>query len=699
VRLTRLRLQNFRSYEELDLDLGAVTCAAIIGHNGAGKSTIPVAIEWALFGGGADEMVRMGTDRAAVTLDFELGGETWTINRGRDRGKKSWLVIEHGGMAMDLHTIAEAQAWVQRVIGFDQDAFRATVYAAQGQAGAFAVMKPTERKALLAGLLGLTDYEDWRETAAASARELHGQAGIKLGVIERLGAEVERHEPALRVDRGEVERGLELDRAALEALEGEMEAARAREYAVAQVRLRQQLIAQMDEVKAQGKDAKALEARREAALAAAESLAGSPHAVEALEAAYADYQARQADRQRDAAAAKAQIEAAEREADRLWRELNELSDAETATRRTLTAATRELEALDAPAAVCPSCGQTVDGEHRAQARARVEATLQAAQADLDEHGRRRNAIELQRMEAQHTTNDAGLLDTIAQAKADPFEDREALADARREAAALMQAQANLSALPEPADVDALRARWESLRDEAAALPAEVPAGDPPGMVQQRMATVTESIDTLTRRLEEQDRARQEVARIETEIAAEQREADALAERAQAYEVCARAFSRDGIPAMILDGAVGGIEAATNEVLATLGGTMTVQLVTQRAKKSGKGMTETLEILVDDAGFQRPLATFSGGEAYRVHVALRLGLGAVLAAGSGVDCDVLLIDEPTDLDSEGVQTLAELLPRTGRQVLLVTHEDELVDGLPQRILVDREAGAASVVEVG
>jgi hypothetical protein len=57
----------------------------------------------------------------------------------------------------------------------------------------------------------------------------------------------------------------------------------------------------------------------------------------------------------------------------------------------------------------------------------------------------------------------------------------------------------------------------------------------------------------------------------------------------------------------------------------------------------------------------------------VHIALRMGLAAMLAAGSVIPADVLLIDESTNLDKGGVGYLAELLTHTGRQTLLVTNQ--------------------------
>jgi hypothetical protein len=52
------------------------------------------------------------------------------------------------------------------------------------------------------------------------------------------------------------------------------------------------------------------------------------------------------------------------------------------------------------------------------------------------------------------------------------------------------------------------------------------------------------------------------------------------------------------------------------------------------------------------------------------------------------CDVLLVDESTNLDRAGVGYLAERLAPTGKQTLLVIHRDELVAAMPQPIVVER-----------
>nr|MDA8343450.1 AAA family ATPase [Actinomycetota bacterium] len=89
----RLVLQAFGSYAgTLEVDfarMGRHGVFAITGPTGAGKSTIFDAIVYALYGDlpgfRADGNVRSQyadpSTRTRVTLEFEVGGETWTIER------------------------------------------------------------------------------------------------------------------------------------------------------------------------------------------------------------------------------------------------------------------------------------------------------------------------------------------------------------------------------------------------------------------------------------------------------------------------------------------------------------------------------------------------------------------------------------------------------------------------------------------
>jgi exonuclease SbcC len=75
MKLKRLKIKNIRSYEEQEITFPDGSCL-LAGDIGAGKTTILLAIEYALFGlqpgqKGAS-LLRNGCDSGEVELDFEI---------------------------------------------------------------------------------------------------------------------------------------------------------------------------------------------------------------------------------------------------------------------------------------------------------------------------------------------------------------------------------------------------------------------------------------------------------------------------------------------------------------------------------------------------------------------------------------------------------------------------------------------------
>ena len=72
--IRRLRLENWRAYNTLDLELGPGT-TFVVAPNGIGKTSLVEAAAWALFGDNAptaDRPVRAGATSATVTVELEL---------------------------------------------------------------------------------------------------------------------------------------------------------------------------------------------------------------------------------------------------------------------------------------------------------------------------------------------------------------------------------------------------------------------------------------------------------------------------------------------------------------------------------------------------------------------------------------------------------------------------------------------------
>jgi exonuclease SbcC len=181
---------------------------------------------------------------------------------------------------------------------------------------------------------------------------------------------------------------------------------------------------------------------------------------------------------------------------------------------------------------------------------------------------------------------------------------------------------------------------------------------------------------------------------------EQREQ--LARQVSRYKQLERAFSKDGVPALLIEQALPQIEARANEVLDRLSdGAMTVRFVTQAEYKDQRreDLRETLDIQISDSAGVRDYEMYSGGEAFRVNFAIRLALAEVLARRAGARLQTLVIDEGFgSQDALGRQRLVEainLIRPDFAMILVITHIDELKDIFPVRIEVSKTPTGSQV----
>ena len=142
----KLKLHNFRTLADTELDLSAISLASVVAKNGSGKSSLlTLAPFFALFGkypgGSIDDLVRTGTQDMAVTFDFEHNGEIYQIIRTRKLGKKSTCEFQGktatGWESLTGTTIKETDAKIQQLLNIDADTFLASSLILQGDVSNF----------------------------------------------------------------------------------------------------------------------------------------------------------------------------------------------------------------------------------------------------------------------------------------------------------------------------------------------------------------------------------------------------------------------------------------------------------------------------------------------------------------------------------------------------------------------------------
>ena len=204
-------------------------------------------------------------------------------------------------------------------------------------------------------------------------------------------------------------------------------------------------------------------------------------------------------------------------------------------------------------------------------------------------------------------------------------------------------------------------------------------------------------------IERQGYLRNQVERKETlgqELIAESARLTAVQDEQSIYQELSTAFGRQGVQAMLIETVVPRLENETNDLLGRLtDNQMNIRLETQRERASGQGEPrETLEILVDDRGQSRSYEMLSGGEAFRVNLALRIALSKVLAQRIGAPLPTLFIDEGFGTqDTVGRERILDVINTIGddfEKVLVITHFDDLKDGFTVRINVQKDESGST-----
>ncbi len=715
---TRVELKNFTSFQEEHLELDGLRLAALVGANGAGKSSLIDALLFALFGeatkGGSkalDNYVRRGEMEASVAVEFVLHGQAYRVERTRSRAKQKTalrLLKRKGETWQDVggKSVIEAQAAIEKLLRMDYRTFTASSLILQGKADSLtADMTDTERKDVLTRILGLDLWDRLLEAAKERARDarakatavgsriltLEAEAGKRAGIEADMAArEAELSSAATLVTNLETEvadlRARTQQKAVLEqqirAIESEIarqqreeqEAAQEAARAEAGLTQQQQILARREEIltaaeaaEAIAEDVRDMDARAERVMAIGRQIEGVGADLARAE--------RELESQR--ARLTAVIEGAQKQAGLLRDVPCSGTDLQDACRLLAGARQAVVEAEGARTRL-----QALESDARPaglrQKRDRLVAEREGIGYDREAHQAARAALD----EAQGVARLKPQLEAATE-RVKELTDRAKIA--RDKAARAGQ------------EVAQLRTRYQEAQQSLQALAATSSAlslkTSQLASLRANEAHVRETLGRLKQALEAAEGGAAEAERLRTEMQAAQ-------DQAQIWELLTEACSkRGGVPALIVENAVPEIERLANGLLTRVaGGRLQVRLETQAETKAGT-MSEVLRITVLDGGQERPYQTYSGAERFMVDLSLRVALSKFLAHRAGAEIQLLVLDEGLGaLDSVNRHEVVEAIQEAARdfgRVLCITHITELQDAFPQRIEVTKGSDGSKV----
>jgi exonuclease SbcC len=692
----RLELTNFLAYRNpAPLDFTGIHVAVLTGENGAGKSSLLDAMTWALWSRARaktdNELVHQGQTEMRVEFTFALGEQAYRVIRARrvGRGAGSVLDFQMQNEAGKWASIAEAtipktQEKIIRTLRLEHDTFVNSAYIMQGKADEFTGKRPTERKQVLADILGLQEWERYEERAKEKIKGIEKDIAGLEALLNEIEGELARRDEYERELAEAKDKVIEVGARLREAEAGWAQIDAARQAMIA---LERQLDALTKRIRAAEEELAALDADLREAQSRADAVSISQQR-EAVQQRLAKLEELESERER--------VTETRRASGELGAQLRGQNEAARVEADGLKKRVETLQAATEPR--CPTCGQPLSEAERAELVAELNAEVEA----------RREAYRQNQAQLKTLTDEQAALDKSLKQIGDDLREKPTLIQQLAELqTALVQAG---EAKERIAGLGERRTRWQQAieKDQAERAQLDVQAEQYNAILRDSTAKQAaldrlRQEDTLTKA--HMGAAQQKLAALDD--LAKQRETkraerNRLADDKGIYEELREAFGKRGVPAMMIEAAVPEIEAAANALLTRMtGGRMHVRFMTQKETQAGE-TRETLDIQISDELGTRAYEMYSGGEAFRVNFAIRIALSQLLARRAGTQVQTLIVDEGFGvLDAAGRERLVEAINAAQsdfQRILVVTHIDELKDAFPARIEITKGPDGSEITVI-
>jgi exonuclease SbcC len=580
------------------------------------------------------------------------------------------------------------------MLHMDYDTFINSAFLLQGRADEFTKKEPYKRKEILADILGLSIYDKLEERAKLSAKQRQRDKEDLESSIQKINEEL--------VHKAEHETQLRQVIEAIAEVEQEQKACEDKVNALRK---------QKNEVDLRKEQLEELEGRIKQAEEAINSFENQVRShgqrvgeYEKVLAGYNEDMVKVHIRLDELIKREEELGEKREEAQQASSRIHYLTSTNAHLKDEMKDLKGKLDMLSQEEATCPLCGTELGAEGRGSIMAKYDyegrQKKEVFRVNEDEAGRLEtglNALKRAINEMERTIKE----------ERSKWERRSEVLDKDRgeaetflpkERAAMKKAEEDLGRWRSILDVD-IRSR-NSLSAEITNLPE----------LEDNLRTAQRNNDELMRR---QENGRQTLGAVQEKIdhlalvehnrGEKLAKLDNVSKEARIFEELSIAFGKKGIQTLIIDTALPEIEDEANRLLARMtDNRMNIVMETQRAHKTKKEETvETLDINISDELGTRRYEMYSGGEAFRIDLALRIALSKLLARRSGAPLPTLIIDEGFgSQDFAGRERLVEAINSIQddfEKILVITHIEELKNAFDERIEVTKTADG-SIIEV-
>ncbi|VVB79627.1 DNA double-strand break repair Rad50 ATPase [uncultured archaeon] len=228
--IKKLKLNNIRSYRELEIEF-PVGSTLLSGDIGAGKTSILLALQFALFGlqpgQKGNSILRHGEESAEVSLELEIGGKQIVIQRRLKKAKSGGITQDYNTISIDgkLEEVStsEMKNTVISLLEYPKEfakksdlLYKYTVYTPQEGMKEIIQERPEVRLDLIRHIFGIDRYKRIKANTQILLQKIKEDVKIKEMQIREINLLREKlgksNEDKIKISKEVIELNINLDR-------------------------------------------------------------------------------------------------------------------------------------------------------------------------------------------------------------------------------------------------------------------------------------------------------------------------------------------------------------------------------------------------------------------------------------------------------------------------------------------------------
>ena len=674
---SKLSLENFFSHKNSEIDFSLFNSALLIGNtegdytksNGSGKSAIFESILWCLFNKSRvammDDVIRWGENTCKVSLDFTHDGKTYKVIRTRNRinsvSNVELKTLDSFGEWKDVSgsTSGDTNQKIEETIKLDYKTFINSVYFRQNDISEFAESEPSKKKEILKSIVDISRWDEYEKSSKSKTKELLAECKILQGVLQdydktRLTISESEEEmktlsesiESLKLKKEEVTKNISELKENYQAIKQSLDTA-----------AYDRAILEIEKIKKEGKE-KTNQRTQE---------------ISSLE------------------KIKLEISIEEEKLVNLSTEglsqqevpnqiIEDLNGQLTYHKSNLISLKTEFEKIkihkeSSVNGSCPTCGHGFSSEAHSVFLQSQEDRLLEIKRSLQNHKIEADSISSQidswnkiirdNLKLEKTllqkSNIEYKISFLSKERDKLISSLSILDNLINNLKKLLKENQEILESIKNEDFQKLRIKIKDLEDISSSLDLEISEKD------KMVGRLQERLSVLQLRLKEMNTSKKSL--------------DEKIQKISVFEKLTKFLSKSGIQTVLLDTIIEDLEKTSNVILQSICNEPSIiVLETQRVGSDGNSIVETLDLKVKKDGNLQNFKSLSGGEKFRISLALRVAMSEISSRYGGSCLEFLLLDEVNSpLDRYGVETLFVNVIKSLEdkyKILTITHDETL-----------------------